>query len=103
VLKQLEQARQEKFIGAPLEAGVSLTADGDLYHLLERYASQLPALFIVSQVSVAPGTGFSVEVRRAEGIKCERCWKYTLDVGANTDFPTICAPCAEAVQEFLKG
>src|SRR5262249_39123029 len=33
VLKSLETARQEKFIGAPLEARVSISANGDLYPL----------------------------------------------------------------------
>ena len=50
VLKSLEVARKEKFIGAPLEARVRLSADGDLYPLLEEYAAELPGLFIVSQV-----------------------------------------------------
>jgi hypothetical protein len=36
VLKSLEEARQEKFIGAPLEARVRLTANADLYPLLSR-------------------------------------------------------------------
>ena len=38
VLKSLETARKEKFIGAPLEARVNLSANGDLYPLLEEYA-----------------------------------------------------------------
>jgi isoleucyl-tRNA synthetase len=103
VLKTLEMARKEKFIGAPLEAHVRLAVDGDLYPLLEEYAGELPGLFIVSQVSLdrgAPGTGeIAVKVERAAGVKCERCWKYTTDVGANPDFPTICGPCAGAVLE----
>lgn len=104
VLKQLEVARQEKFIGAPLEARVRLRANGDLYPLLAEYAAELPALFIVSQVSLEQqgGEPLSVQVERAAGGKCERCWKYTTDVGANPDFPTICAACAEAVTEILK-
>ena len=52
VLKSLETARREKFIGAPLEARVRLSADGDLYPLLSQYAAELPALFIVSQVEL---------------------------------------------------
>jgi isoleucyl-tRNA synthetase len=103
VLKTLEMARKEKFIGAPLEAHVRLAVDGDLYPLLEEYAGELPGLFIVSQVSLdrgAPGTGeIAAKVERAAGVKCERCWKYTTDVGANPDFPTICGPCAGAVLE----
>ena len=45
-------ARNEKLIGAPLEARVRLSADGDLYPLLEQYARELPGLFIVSQVEL---------------------------------------------------
>src|SRR5471032_2684393 len=78
VLKILETARNEKLIGAPLEARVRLSANGDLFPLLEQYAGQLPALFIVSQVDVDRAGGeLGVKVERAAGVKCERCWKYT--------------------------
>ncbi len=102
VLRSLEAARQEKFIGAPLEAHVHLKADSDLYPLLEEYSSQLPALFIVSQVSLEShsDTTLAVHVERASGVKCERCWKYTLDVGADPELPTVCAACAAAVREI---
>ncbi len=100
VLKSLETARNEKLIGAPLEACVRLSADGDLYPLLEQYARELPALFIVSQVALGRADTLSVQVERAAGRKCERCWKYTIDIGVDTRFPTICGPCAEAVEEI---
>jgi isoleucyl-tRNA synthetase len=100
VLKSLEAARNNKLIGAPLEARVRLLANGDLYPLLEKYAGELPALFIVSQVDLGKGeAGLDVTVERAAGKKCERCWKYTTDVGENSEFPTICLPCADAVVE----
>ncbi len=41
VLKSLEEARREKFIGAPLEARVRLTANSDVYPLLQEYAAEL--------------------------------------------------------------
>jgi isoleucyl-tRNA synthetase len=44
-----------------------------------------------------------VRVERAAGAKCERCWKYTADIGANAGYPTICAACAGAVEEMLHG
>jgi isoleucyl-tRNA synthetase len=100
VLKSLETARQEKFIGAPLEAKVRLSANGDLYPLLKEYSGELPSLFIVSQVDVQPGETIDVKVERAEGMKCERCWKYTTDVGSHAELPTICAACAQAVEEI---
>jgi isoleucyl-tRNA synthetase len=103
VLKALEDARQEKVIGAPLEASVSLEAGSELYPLLERYAEQLPGLFIVSQVDLknSAASPLVVRVGRARGDKCERCWKYKLDVGADASFPSVCASCAAAVREIL--
>ncbi len=105
VLKSLETARNEKLIGAPLEARVRLSANGDLYPLLQQHAGELPGLFIVSQVDLEPGQGdaLSIQVERAEGTKCERCWKYTTDVGSDPRFPTICGSCAGAVDETLNG
>jgi isoleucyl-tRNA synthetase len=100
VLKTLEIAREEKRIGKSLEARVILTVGGDLYPLLNEYAADLPALFIVSQVEVERGSddGLSVEVQRTQGTKCERCWKYTLDVGSDPEFPTLCAACSIAIK-----
>jgi isoleucyl-tRNA synthetase len=104
VLKSLEAARNEKRIGAPLEARIVLSASGELLALLTGHAAELPGIFIVSQVEVAAGEGdLAVRVERASGRKCERCWKYTEDTGSDARFPTICAPCAAAVDEILNG
>ena len=105
VLKSLEAARNEKLIGAPLEARVRLSADGDLYPLLTEYARELPSLFIVSQVvlEAAADDRLGVTIERAAGCKCERCWKYTTDVGSDENLPTVCASCAEAVKEIRHG
>jgi isoleucyl-tRNA synthetase len=102
VLKSLELARQLKFIGAPLEARLRLKADNDIFPLLDKYLDDLPGLFIVSQVALEHGSGpLTAEVERAAGEKCERCWKYTTDVGQDSEFPTLCAACKEAVQKML--
>lgn len=103
VLKALEAARQEKFIGAPLEARVRLTAGRELFPLLEEYLEELPVLFIVSQVALENHTEaqLAVHVERAPGSKCERCWKYTTSVGFDPEFPTICQSCSTALKEML--
>jgi isoleucyl-tRNA synthetase len=104
VLKSLEVARQEKFIGAPLEARVRLRANGDLYRLLGEYEGELAGLFIVSEVileDVADVT-LSVHVERASGEKCARCWKYTIDVGCDARVPAVCGACAAAMEEILQ-
>jgi isoleucyl-tRNA synthetase len=46
--------------------------------------------------------GEEIKVMRATGTKCERCWKYTDDVGSSPDLPTVCAACAEAVHEMQR-
>jgi isoleucyl-tRNA synthetase len=96
VLKSLEAARQEKVIGAPLEASVSLPSEP----LLAEYLRDLPGLFIVSKVDLTEGG--ELTIGRAPGVKCERCWKYTEDVGSSADLPTVCAACADAIHEIQK-
>ena len=53
--------------------------------LLKRYEKDLPALFIVSQVTLDFRDGIIVE--RAAGEKCERCWKYSDEGRRRSGFP----------------
>jgi isoleucyl-tRNA synthetase len=110
VLKALEPVRAAKTISSGLEAQVTLTANGELAGLLQKYAPNLPALFIVSQVELADGkTGgtrahsesgtLDVRVERAHGSKCERCWNYSIHVGESADYPTLCERCVAALAE----
>jgi len=103
VTKPLEAARQANLIGAPLEARIRITAEEATYALLQAHESDLAGLFIVSAVELASsGAGpMTVEVERAAGSKCERCWKFVAALGADADLPTVCAPCASAVKEMF--
>ena len=98
VMKALEAKRQEKFIGKSLEAKVILPCARQDFELLNQYAAELPEWFIVSQVElVSQDLGDAlpeIEVQRAEGTKCERCWKVKTDVGADVRYPTHCRHCA---------
>ena len=69
------------------------------------FLRELPGLLIVSQVDLepAPANALGVRVERASGLKCERCWKYTSDVGADPRFPTVCSSCAGSIDETLNG
>ena len=108
VQKALELARNEKIIGKPLEAKVSLFADGELYDFLKSVETDLPEIFITSAVEVTTGTGdvkgdvegLSVSVSRADGEKCERCWKYSDTVGKNSAHPTLCSHCADVMKQI---
>jgi len=112
VLKALEPARAAKTISGALEARVTLVAGGELVGLLRKYAADLPALFIVSQVEVTEGhitssaapaaglDGLQIRIERAQGSKCERCWNYSTHVGENADYPTLCERCVAALAEI---
>ena len=105
-LRALEEARMAKSIGSSLEARVHLSASGATYELLKRYEDDLRYIFIVSQVELseaegeATGAGVHVEVTRAEGVKCERCWNYSTRVGESSRYPTACERCVEALAEI---
>ena len=121
VLKALETARKEKFIGNSLEAKVEISAEGDWARLLEEYRASLPMVFLVSQVLLgagaprdeppaAPGAtdggtggavpGLRVAVWRADGQKCERCWNYSVRVGESAEFPSLCERCVAVLGEM---
>lgn len=101
VLKSLEEMRQAGTIGNSLEAKVVLRASGETAELLRRHEADLRYIFIVSQASVAddPETkeGFRIEVMKAEGRKCERCWNYSVEVGGDSELPTLCERCIPAI------
>ncbi len=106
VLKKLEEARAAKMIGGGLEARVALKTPDPLFSVLYRYQDQLRYLFIVSAVtlekaSAGNGTGaLTVEVRKADGQKCERCWNYSTRVGEDPDYPTVCERCSAVLREI---
>jgi isoleucyl-tRNA synthetase len=112
VLKALEQARTAGIIGHSLDAKVLFASRNghqrsSLTELIETDRTRLQDLLIVSQVSDSPGADAvagmaydsdvlkcQISVSKAEGSKCERCWKYDTQVGADKNHPTVCARCA---------
>jgi isoleucyl-tRNA synthetase len=104
VSKEMEQARRDKVIGHPLDARVNLFAGGETLDFLESIGPVLGDVFICSGVKVAEGDGkygesesFSqlrIEVSKAPGGKCPRCWHYREDIGQNPAFAEVCGRCA---------
>ena len=107
----LEVERREKRIGASLEASLTLYLKDDalLAAVKERDLSEL---FITSEVTVEKGEGpagafrlddapgVAVAARVSEHAKCQRCWRYTDDVGADARHPNACDRCAAAVEKM---
>ncbi len=105
VMKALEEERNSKRIGKSLEAQLTITAANPAYAVLARYQDQLRYLFIVSAVKLAQGPGngtgsVHVEVKKADGTKCERCWNYSTHVGEDKNYPTICERCSAVLKEI---
>ncbi|MCI0390375.1 MAG: isoleucine--tRNA ligase [Acidobacteria bacterium] len=101
VMKALEDARNARLIGAGIDAKVTITANSETRAFLESFGEALRFLFIVSQVELQEGGELSVKVERADGEKCERCWNYTMDVGADPRYAGVCKRCVANLDEML--
>jgi isoleucyl-tRNA synthetase len=110
VAKALELARTRKLIGSGLEASVRIAgAPEDLPALLRAKQDVLQTLFIVSRVELGgrgPASvqyesqeipGLTIEVDRAPGDKCERCWTRSPSVGRNAAHPSLCDRCVNVI------
>jgi isoleucyl-tRNA synthetase len=95
VKKSLEIVIKDKVVKSSLETCVTLKAGGEEYSFIESVLPELKAVFIVSDVKLVEGDNeLSVEVEKAEGEKCDRCWSYSTTVGSCAEHPTLCARCA---------
>jgi isoleucyl-tRNA synthetase len=104
----LEQKRKDKIIGTSLGARVVLTASGPVAALLDSRRAVLPMLLNVSDVSltVATMTGESavqIEVEKAPGVKCARCWRVVPLVRHEPEWAGICDRCVGALAEPVNG
>jgi isoleucyl-tRNA synthetase len=111
VAKALETARARKLIGSGLEAHVRIvSAPEDVPALLAAKRALLATVFIVSVVDLEPAPtpgsvryesqdipGLVIDVDRARGEKCERCWMRTHDVGRSPQHPGLCARCVSVL------
>ena len=101
VNRALETARQEKLIGTSLAAARG--ADGrrrDARALLRRYEADLPMLFIVSQVDARHDRarrGSACRSSRADGEKCERCWRVVPEMSRAPGTEGLCDRCVAAL------
>jgi isoleucyl-tRNA synthetase len=92
VQRELEALRAAGKIGSALQAEVEIHAAGDRYPLLSSLGDDLRFVFNTSQAKVVHGT-HEIMVRPSEHRKCERCWHYRADVGADPAHAQICGRC----------
>jgi isoleucyl-tRNA synthetase len=102
VLKHLETLRVAGAIGSSLAGEVELYAEGEAADFLRSFGDDLRFVFITSQARLAGGGGGAVpsalpgvalKVGASPHPKCERCWHYRADVGADAAHPQLCGRC----------
>jgi isoleucyl-tRNA synthetase len=93
VTKELETVRVSGAIGSSLQAEVEVHAGGELYGLLKGLGDDLRFVLITSQASVVEAAEEKVVVKASAHAKCERCWHYRADVGADAGHATLCGRC----------
>lgn len=111
--KSLEKARQgkDRIIGNSLDAKVMLhSTDAEIQKFLVENREKLELALIVSEVEIVENidetftkgeeaTDLYIKVLHAEGEKCERCWKYSKELGKDPKHPTLCPRCASVLKK----
>ncbi|EGQ1280037.1 isoleucine--tRNA ligase [Staphylococcus pseudintermedius] len=108
VNRALEAARNEKVIGKSLEAKVKIgnIPSFDTLAFLEGF-NDLHQLFIVSQVELVEDTKGeayqhgTIEIAKADGEKCARCWNYSESLGSVGELDDLCPRCQEVVKTLV--
>ncbi|MDD0840552.1 isoleucine--tRNA ligase [Curvibacter sp. HBC61] len=95
VNKEIEAVRSAGQVGASLQANVTLSvpSGSELLAALQSLGADLKFVFITSAVQLQEGAELAAQVSPATAAKCERCWHYSDDVGANPAHPTLCGRC----------
>ena len=60
--------------------------------------AEIEEFLILSNLSVSKGAK-EISVAKVSSEKCERCWHWETEVGANAEHPTLCPRCVEAVKQ----
>jgi isoleucyl-tRNA synthetase len=96
--KKLEEDRANKIIGSSLEAKLDITLPEKYMTVLKTFPeTSLKEFFIVSQVTTNLGPEIMINVTKAQGEKCPRCWNYDTLLDT-TSYGAICPKCNEALK-----
>jgi len=93
VNKEIEALRTAGGVGSSLQAQVVLTAPPEDHALLDSLGDDLKFVLITSQATLQAGDALRVAVTVSDATKCERCWHWRTDVGADPAHPALCGRC----------
>jgi len=96
--RQIELLRAQGQVGSSLQAEVSISADPEFTSILASLGDDLKFVLITSSASLLPQAAsaaeeFTVTPSASLAPKCERCWHYRSDVGANAAYASLCGRC----------
>jgi isoleucyl-tRNA synthetase len=91
--KEIEAVRTGGQVGSSLQANIVITAPAAEHALLASLGDALKFVFITSAAALQAGERLQVEVSASNGVKCERCWHWRDDVGADPAHPGLCGRC----------
>jgi len=98
VQKLLENHRAAGRIGSSLQAEVEIAASGGKLELLNGLGDDLRFVLITSRATVVRAASEAEEAIRtlpSSHPKCQRCWHWRADVGADPNHPGICGRCVQ--------
>ena len=118
VNRVLEDCRSQQELGAALEASVRIEARSkalqDALDWIKQHGDAdvdgLRDWLLVSHLQIGgePWAELlasqdnelaTIEVARARGNKCERCWHYETDIGKHTAHPSLCGRCVNVLED----
>ena len=91
--KEIEAVRTAGRLGSSLQADLAIRANTDDHALLASLGDDLRFVTITSKAFVSPADALQVGVTPSTSTKCDRCWHYRDDVGADVAHPAICGRC----------
>jgi isoleucyl-tRNA synthetase len=93
VNKEIEAVRGAGRVGSSLQATIAIAPPAALYAPLASLGEDLKFVTITSAATLSEGDELRVTVTPSVATKCERCWHWRDDVGADPAHPTICGRC----------
>ena len=114
--RMLESCRSNQELGSSLEASVRVDISDEkvknaiewLSHSESNKVDVLRDWFLVSSLQIGgepwaevlvseDNDIASVDIAKAKGFKCERCWHYEVEMSQNQNHPNICTRCEKVV------
>ncbi|NIM15386.1 MAG: isoleucine--tRNA ligase [Candidatus Aminicenantes bacterium] len=102
ILKEVEEARNQKIIGDSLEAEIDMDVSEKHYDLVSGEMDLFKEILVVSKINVkqTEADETRIHIRKSGGKKCPRCWNWFTGDTSENKFPDLCLRCNHVVKEM---